>query len=101
VAPADGVVKFTGGRSNFGCAWRSTTAYGIYTRYGHLLLIKVSMGQKISRGQVIALVGQSGRATGPHLHYECTSTIQLADPLNTSCWHGCSSTERIKPAPVI
>jgi murein DD-endopeptidase MepM/ murein hydrolase activator NlpD len=44
--------------------------HGVKTKYGHLSKILVKKGQYVKRGQKIALVGDSGRTTGPHLHYE-------------------------------
>ncbi|HTY08594.1 MAG TPA: M23 family metallopeptidase [Candidatus Edwardsbacteria bacterium] len=82
VAPADGVVKAAGYRGNFGLCLEIDHGYGISTRYGHCLMLKVTPGQQIHRGQVIALVGQTGRATGPHLHYEVHINDQLTDPAN-------------------
>ena len=53
--------------------------HGISTRYGHLSSFHASVGESVRRGDVIGYVGQSGRATGPHLHYE----VRLHDvPVN-------------------
>ena len=82
VAPADGEVKFAGYRGNFGMCLEIDHGYGLVTRFGHCLLIKAGLGQRVSRGQVIALVGQTGRATGPHLHYEIVSGETIVDPQN-------------------
>jgi murein DD-endopeptidase MepM/ murein hydrolase activator NlpD len=43
---------------------------GLKTRYGHLSRIEVETGTQITRGQILGLVGSTGRSTGPHLHYE-------------------------------
>lgn len=82
VAPAEGEVKYAGYRGNFGMCLEIDHGYGLVTRYGHCLLLKASLGQRVSRGQPVALVGQSGRATGPHLHYEVVSNESVVDPQN-------------------
>jgi len=70
VAPADGVVTFRGRQGGFGKMLAINHGHGIVTRYGHLKDYKANVGQKVKRGQVIGLMGNSGRSTGPHLHYE-------------------------------
>jgi len=70
VAPADGVVTFAGESGGYGRLIILDHGQGISTRYGHLAGFAVAMGQSIHRGDVIGYVGQSGRSTGPHLHYE-------------------------------
>ena len=70
IAPADGVVvlsEFTGG---YGRCIEINHGNGISTRYGHLSGFAVAEGQTVHRGDVIGFVGDSGRSTGPHLHYE-------------------------------
>ena len=54
--------------------------YGFSTRYGHLSRTYVTKGQDVVRGQVIAAMGQSGLATGPHLHYEVRIGTEVVDP---------------------
>lgn len=70
VAPADGVVVFAGSEGGYGKVLVVDHGYGVKTRYAHLSEIRVKPGEKIKRGQGIAAVGNTGRSTGPHLHYE-------------------------------
>ncbi|HBE73321.1 MAG TPA: peptidase M23 [candidate division Zixibacteria bacterium] len=80
VASADGAVTFVGYRGNYGLCLEIEHGYGIITRYAHCSMVKVEQGQTVNRGQVVALVGQTGRATGPHLHYEVVVNGQPVDP---------------------
>jgi murein DD-endopeptidase MepM/ murein hydrolase activator NlpD len=70
IAPAGGVITFAGWEGGYGRMLAINHGQGIVTRYGHLQKFKVKLGQKVERGQAIALVGNTGRSTGPHLHYE-------------------------------
>ena len=70
LAPADGVVTYTGRKVDFGNIISLDHGYGYLTRFGHNSKIIVRAGQRVRRGQVIALVGNTGKSTGPHLHYE-------------------------------
>lgn len=70
VSPSDGVVVFNGTEGGYGKVLVLDHGYGVKTRYGHLAETFVRIGQKITRGQKIAAVGNTGRSTGPHLHYE-------------------------------
>ena len=67
---ADGVVTHAGWSSGYGRLIKIQHEFGIETRYAHLNAIKVSVGQRVSRGERIGDMGNSGRSTGPHLHYE-------------------------------
>ena len=79
-APADGVVIFSGKRNGFGNFVMIAHGYGVVTGYGHNAQNLVSPGQVIHRGDQIATVGQSGRSTGPHLHYEVAVNGRVIDP---------------------
>ena len=70
VAPADGVVTYADNMAGYGRMLVIEHGNGISTRYGHLSGFAVAPGQTIQRGDTIGYVGQSGRSTGPHLHYE-------------------------------
>ena len=70
VAPADGMVTFAGRKAGYGLMLVLDHGYGITTRYGHLNKILVSHGSQVNRGMLVAALGNTGRSTGPHLHYE-------------------------------
>jgi murein DD-endopeptidase MepM/ murein hydrolase activator NlpD len=69
-APADGIITRIVRLPQFGKMVEISHGYGTKTRYGHLSKIVVKVGQKIKRGEKIALMGNTGRSTGPHVHYE-------------------------------
>lgn len=69
-APADGFVTSAGIMGGFGQVVRISHGYNIVTKYGHNSRLLVKPGQKVTRGQLIAQMGSSGRSTGPHLHYQ-------------------------------
>jgi len=70
VAPADGVVTLTENMGGYGKTIMIDHGNSISTRYGHLSGFAVTAGQHVQRGDLIGYVGESGRSTGPHLHYE-------------------------------
>ncbi len=69
-ATADGVVTYAGWENGYGRLIKIQHAFGIETRFGHLSQIRVEVGQRVSRGDRIGDMGNSGRSTGTHLHYE-------------------------------
>lgn len=70
IATADGIVTFAGSKGNMGTMVVLDHGHGMVTRYGHLLKTLKNRGESVKRGDVIAHMGNSGRSTGPHVHYE-------------------------------
>jgi len=83
VATADGVVARVGYSSGYGKMVVIDHGYGYRTIFGHNSKILVKAGQKIKRGDVIAKVGNTGRSTGSHLHYELRLKGVPIDPRKT------------------
>jgi len=81
MAPADGVVTFSGEKSGFGKFVQIDHGYGMETIYAHNQALKVRLGDKVKRGDLIAAVGNTGHSTGPHLHYEVRVNGIAVDPL--------------------
>ncbi len=80
-APADGVVVFAGREGGFGRVIRISHGFGYTTVYGHLDKMLVKAGDEVGRGELIGLIGSSGRSTGPHLHYEVHVDGKAVNPL--------------------
>ena len=79
---ADGEVVSAGRNGAYGNAIDIDHGFGIATRYGHLSEILVKEGQHVKKGDVIGIQGSTGRATGPHLHYEVRYHDQPVNPKN-------------------
>ncbi len=80
-ATGDGVVEFAGPWDRYGLTVDINHGNGVTTRYAHMSRIKVKEGQKVSRSTVVGLLGNTGRSTGPHLHYEVRVADVAKDPL--------------------
>ncbi|MDX8478810.1 M23 family metallopeptidase [Mesorhizobium sp. VK24D] len=78
---AAGVVTKAGWNGGYGRMVEVDHGNGFATRYGHLSEIDVTVGQKLTAGDVIGKTGSSGRSTGPHLHYEVRHNGEAVDPL--------------------
>ncbi len=80
-ATAQGVIKFAGKDGGYGKTVVISHGAGLTTRYAHLQSIKVQEGDDVSRGTLIGELGNTGRSTGPHLHYEVQLNGVSVDPM--------------------
>ena len=80
IAVAAGVVTFSGDRSGYGNTVEISHGNGYMTRYAHNSLNAVAPGQMVTRGQVLAAMGSTGRSTGPHVHFEVLRNGQQVNP---------------------
>ena len=80
IAPADGEVTYAGWRDGLGRMIEIRHGYGYRTTYGHNEKLMVKKGASVKRGDPVALLGSSGRSTGPHLHYEIRINGKLTNP---------------------
>lgn len=81
LATADGVVTFAGWESGYGRLVKIRHEFGIETRYAHMSQIRVDVGDRVSRGDRIGDMGNSGRSTGTHLHYEIRIGGEAINPM--------------------
>jgi murein DD-endopeptidase MepM/ murein hydrolase activator NlpD len=81
LATADGqVVTVDYDSTGFGNYVIIRHKHGFYTRYGHMLSSKVRVGQRVQQGEIIGYIGNTGRSTGPHVHYEVHIGSDVVDP---------------------
>ena len=80
-APANGRVTFAGWETGYGNVVLIDHGYGVVTRFAHASRLLVTAGTRVKRGDRIALVGNTGLSTGPHLHYEVLVNGRPVDPL--------------------
>ena len=80
-ATADGVVGRSGWVGGYGNLVELEHGKGLQTRYGHMSKLMVAPGTRVARGQVIGLMGSTGRSTGSHLHYEVRMDGSAVNPV--------------------
>lgn len=81
ISVAAGLVTFAGDRAGYGNMVEVNHGNGMVTRYGHNEKLLVKQGEMIRKGQEVALMGSTGRSTGPHLHFEVVKNGIQVDPL--------------------
>lgn len=82
VSPANGTIVRVGWSNGYGRIVEIAHGFGIRTTYAHLEATRVAEGQRVRRGDLIGLVGSTGRSTGPHLHYEVQVGGRPVNPLD-------------------
>jgi len=81
-ATAAGIVTYSGRDGGLGNVVVVEHGYGYCTRFGHMSETKVKVGERVARGDVVGYVGNTGRSTGPHLHYEVRVNGVAVSPFN-------------------
>lgn len=81
LATADGKIIDASYTPDLGNSVTIQHSHGFLTRYGHLRSIRVKKGQQVAQGQVVGTLGNTGKSTGPHLHYEVHLGTSVIDPL--------------------
>ncbi len=80
-ATANGTVIFTGWQNGYRQVVIMDHGDGLTTRYGHLSRVEATLGQAVTRGELLGRVGSTGRSTGPHLHYEARVNDEPVNPM--------------------
>jgi len=80
IATAAGVVVESGKRGGYGLMVEIQHGNGLVTRYAHAIELSVKVGEIVSKGQQVAVMGSTGRSTGPHIHYEVLKNGRQVDP---------------------
>ena len=80
IAPANGVVLETGSSKHIGTYLRLDHGRGCTTSYAHLARLNVKVGDKVKRGQILGLMGNTGRSSGPHVHYRIDVNDRMVNP---------------------
>lgn len=81
-ATGDGTISRAGWEQGYGNCVKISHGFGYETLYAHMSKIKVRIGQRVKRGDIIGLVGNTGKSTAPHLHYEVHYKGQIMNPQN-------------------
>lgn len=81
-ATGNGTVISAGWKQGYGNCIEINHGFGYMTLYGHMSALKARIGQKVKRGDVIGLIGSTGKSTGPHLHYEVHLRGEVMNPQN-------------------
>ncbi len=81
VAVAAGIVTYAGKHGGYGNLVQINHGNGFVTRYGHNSKVLVKVGETVSKGQEIALMGSTGRSTGPHCHFEVWRSGRVVNPI--------------------
>lgn len=82
IAVADGIVSWAGMRGGYGGLVEIDHGNGYITRYAHNKSLEVATGDRVNKGDVIALMGSTGRSTGPHVHFEVLRDGKSVNPFN-------------------